>query len=201
MHYVGLDRYLGGYEVTVDLPEAGGLFENSEVTYRGVPVGKVESLAGSTEDGATRRGPDRARSSRRSRPDVRAQVVNRSAIGEQYLDLRGGSTDGEKLGEGAHLTLTAADLPPSIDGLLRSSQDMVASVPSDDLNTVIDEAYARSPSGNGAQPGAAAGDVDGVRPDRRPQLPGDGQPDRQLRQGAGHPGGHGRRASRASAAT
>jgi phospholipid/cholesterol/gamma-HCH transport system substrate-binding protein len=147
VHYVGLDRYYGGYEVTVDMPEAGGLFENSEVTYRGVPVGRVESLQ-ADRDGATavvriKRG------SPAMSADVQARVVDRSAIGEQYLDLRGGSTDGEKLGEGAHLTLTAADLPPSIDGLLRSSRDMLDSVPSDDLNTVIDELDDFS-RGNGA---------------------------------------------------
>jgi phospholipid/cholesterol/gamma-HCH transport system substrate-binding protein len=139
VHYVGLDRYYGGYEVTVDMPEAGGLFENSEVTYRGVPVGRVESLE-ADRDGA-RAVLRIKRGSPAMSADVQARVVDRSAIGEQYLDLRGGSTDGKKLGEGAHLTLTAADLPPSIDGLLRSSRDLVASIPSDDLNTVIDEGY------------------------------------------------------------
>jgi phospholipid/cholesterol/gamma-HCH transport system substrate-binding protein len=147
VHYVGLDRYYGGYEVTVDMPEAGGLFENSEVTYRGVPVGKVVSLE-ADRDGAravlriTRGAPEMS-------ADVRARVVDRSAIGEQYLDLRGGSTDGQQLEEGSHLTLTAADLPPSIDKLLRSSRDMVASIPSDDLNTVTDELYEFT-RGNGA---------------------------------------------------
>jgi len=80
--------------------------------------------------------------------EVQARVVDRSAIGEQYLDLRGGSVEGKKLADGAHLTMTAADLPPSIDGLLRSSRDLVASVPSDSLNTTIDETYAFT-RGNG----------------------------------------------------
>lgn len=139
VHYVGLDRYFGGYKVTVDMPEAGGLFKNSEVTYRGVPVGRVESLIAE---------PGGARAIVRINPgapempaEVTARVVDRSAIGEQYLDLRGGSLDGPKLAGGAHLTMTAADLPPSIDGLLRSSRDFVASVPSKALNTVIDEGY------------------------------------------------------------
>jgi len=147
VHYVGLDRYYGGYEITVDMPEAGGLFENSEVTYRGVPVGRVESLE-ADRDGA-RAVVRIKKGSPTMSAEVEARVVDRSAIGEQYLDLRGGSTDGEKLGEGAHLTLTAADLPPSIDGLLRSSRDLVASIPSDDLNTVIDEGYEFT-RGNGA---------------------------------------------------
>jgi len=147
VHYVGLDRYYGGYEVTVDMPEAGGLFENSEVTYRGVPVGRVESLE-ADRDGA-RAVLRIKRGSPAMSADVQARVVDRSAIGEQYLDLRGGSTEGDKLEEGSHLTLTAADLPPSIDGLLRSSRDMLASIPSDDLNTVTDELYDFT-RGNGA---------------------------------------------------
>jgi len=146
VHYVGLDRFVGGYEITVDMPDAGGLFKNSEVTYRGVPVGKVESLT------ASRDGAHAVLRIRRGAPampaQVQARVVDRSAIGEQYLDLRGGPVEGKKLADGAHLTMTAADLPPSIDGLLRSSRDLVASVPSDSLNTTIDETYAFT-RGNG----------------------------------------------------
>ncbi len=165
VQYVGLDRYLGGYQVTVDLPETGGLFENSQVTYRGVPVGKVESLTASPE------GAHAVVRIERGAPDipaeVRGRVVNRSAIGEQYLDLRGGSTDDELLEEGAHLTLTAADLPPSIDGLLRSSRDFVASVPSDALDTVIDETEAMT-RGNGENLARLVETSGGLRPDGGP---------------------------------
>lgn len=146
VRYVGLDRFVGGYRVTVELPQAGGLFDNSEVTYRGVPVGRVESLT-ATADGAravVRIKPDAPRMP----AEVVARVANRSAIGEQYLDLRGGSLDGDLLGEGDELTVAAQDLPPSIDRLLRSSRDFVASVPSGALTTVIDETYAFS-RGNG----------------------------------------------------
>ncbi|TYL55933.1 MCE family protein [Nocardioides sp. BGMRC 2183] len=146
IRYVGLDRYIGGYQVTVALPEAGGLFTNSEVTYRGVPVGHVEQLD-VTSDGATavvRINPDAPEMP----AEVEARVINRSAIGEQYLDLRGGDLDGELLAEGDQLTVTATGLPPRIDELLRSSRDFVDSVPSDALDTVIDEAYSLS-RGNG----------------------------------------------------
>ncbi|MCR1786509.1 MCE family protein [Nocardioides carbamazepini] len=144
--YVGLDRYVGGYRITVELSEAGGLFDNSEVTYRGVPVGRVESLV-ATDDGA--RAVVRIKPGSPDMPaDVEARVVNRSAIGEQYLDLRGGPLGGDKLGEGDRLTVGANGLPPSLDGLLRSGRDFVASVPSDALTTVIDETYDLS-RGNG----------------------------------------------------
>lgn len=137
--YVGLDRFFGGYTVTAEMPAAGGLFQNSEVTYRGVPVGRVESLE------ATKKGARAVLRIERGAPampaDVSGRVVDRSAIGEQYLDLSGGAVGKEKLQDGARLTLTAADLPPALDGLLRSSRDFVRSMPSEDLNTVINEGY------------------------------------------------------------
>ncbi|MFI5430108.1 MlaD family protein [Aeromicrobium sp. UC242_57] len=42
--YVGLNVFGGGYSVTVALPDAGGTFANGEVTYRGVPVGRIKEL-------------------------------------------------------------------------------------------------------------------------------------------------------------
>jgi phospholipid/cholesterol/gamma-HCH transport system substrate-binding protein len=45
--YVGL-RYVGfgagGFRVHADFAEAGGIFANAPVTYRGVPVGRVDAV-------------------------------------------------------------------------------------------------------------------------------------------------------------
>ena len=46
-HYMGLPNYLfggGHYRVTLHLPTAGGLYAGGNVTYRGVEVGRVESV-------------------------------------------------------------------------------------------------------------------------------------------------------------
>ncbi len=50
--YLGLvDRVTGrDLNVTVTLPQSGGLFEGSEVTYRGVKIGKISAMA-TSEDG------------------------------------------------------------------------------------------------------------------------------------------------------
>src|SRR5690606_38944337 len=50
-NYLGLvDRILGrGYTVHATLPESGGLFEGSEVTYRGVKIGRVSKMEVSTD--------------------------------------------------------------------------------------------------------------------------------------------------------
>ncbi|MFS3129383.1 MlaD family protein [Nocardioides sp. Bht2] len=137
--YLGVGSFGGDYRVSVQLPEAGGLFENGEVTYRGVPVGRVESLR-ATRDGVKvvlrldGGGPDIP-------ADVDVAVVNRSAIGEQYLQLAGEDGADDLLKNGDWIDGTNAVLPPPMDDLLFSTRNFLNSVPKDDLATVIDEVY------------------------------------------------------------
>lgn len=136
--YVGFTPFSDGYRVTVSLPEAGGLFVNSEVTYRGVQVGEVTELE------ATADGVEVTVEIKPDAPDIPSdasvQVRNRSAIGEQYLDLAGSDTD-DLLADGDHLSGETDALPQDLSEVLRTGRDLVASVPSDALNTVIDEGY------------------------------------------------------------
>lgn len=137
--YVGLNVFGGGYYVTVALPDAGGTFANGEVTYRGVPVGRIKELT-PTRDGMTAR--LHIESGAPPIPaDVTVRVANRSAIGEQYIDLRGTSASSKVLADGDHLVGNAESLPPRIDEVLRSGRDFAKSVPEDSLRTVIDEGY------------------------------------------------------------
>jgi|UPI0003C7E5DB phospholipid/cholesterol/gamma-HCH transport system substrate-binding protein len=137
--YVGIDPFSSSYQVKVEMPDAGGLFVNSEVTYRGVQIGEVSDME-VTDEGMVATleiegdAPEIPR-------DVSATVANRSAIGEQYLDLRGESSDDEQLSDGDLLTAGRSDLPPSFDDVLRSGRDFAESVPKDSLRTVIDETY------------------------------------------------------------
>ncbi|WP_122818712.1 MlaD family protein [Nocardioides pantholopis] len=157
VRYVGLDPFGSGYRVTAVLPESGGIFTNGEVTYRGVPVGRIEELR-HTEDGVEAvldidgTAPDIP-------ADVAIRVANRSVIGEQYVDLQprdtpaaAGSTSAAAtvrsdddevplLADGDVLEGDAESLPPAVDQLLETGRDFVASVPQDALTTVIDETY------------------------------------------------------------
>ena len=48
VRYANLGRYLGlsgYYTVKLELPNAGGLFPNADVTYRGVSVGRVAAMS------------------------------------------------------------------------------------------------------------------------------------------------------------
>src|SRR4051812_47325879 len=81
--YVGLGERLwgSGYVVTADFGEAGGIFQNAEVTYRGVTVGRVDRLR-LAKDGV--HVDLRLDGGSKIPADTRAVVENRSAVGEQY---------------------------------------------------------------------------------------------------------------------
>ena len=75
---------LGAYQVTADFKAGGGLYQNANVTYRGVTIGRVESV-GLTNDGVV---ADMRLNSGTAVPDnVTATVKSVSAVGEQYIDL------------------------------------------------------------------------------------------------------------------
>lgn len=135
--YVRLDNLLGFGEYSVDaqFKDAGGIFTNAEVTYRGVPVGRVGELS-LTQDGLNvqlkleKGGPDIPAS-------AKAIVANRSAIGEQYVDLQPDTDQGPYLEDGSIITDTETPIP--VDEVLMSINGLVKSVPVDDLRVVAQE--------------------------------------------------------------
>ena len=97
--YLGLvDRVLGrGFTVHATLPSSGGLFEGSEVTYRGVKIGEVDAMD-VTRDGLRL---DLALKEGTELPlDSAMYVHNLSAVGEQYLDFEPQSGKGPYAGSG-----------------------------------------------------------------------------------------------------
>ena len=137
--YVGIDFTRSSYSVTVSMPDAAGSFENGEVTYRGVPVGRIASLE-ATPQGA--RATLRIDGGAKPIPaDVTVRVVDRSAIGEQYIDLRSETSGGPTLKQGDRLTAGGDSAPPPVENVLRSARDFAGSVDPQSLTTVIDEAY------------------------------------------------------------
>jgi phospholipid/cholesterol/gamma-HCH transport system substrate-binding protein len=126
---------LGTYEVTADFVAAGGLYKNANVTYRGVAVGRVESVAlncvvapcWSKENGVD--AVMRLNSGTAVPSNVTATVKSVSAIGEQYIDLVPPQTPA---------TTTLEDRPSikrehtvigqDIAGLLHQSETLVNSV-------------------------------------------------------------------------
>lgn len=72
------------FQVTVQLKTAGGIFEGSEVAYRGVQVGKVSALDLHTDGVTLTLDID---DGTKVPADSIAHVYDLSAVGEQYVDL------------------------------------------------------------------------------------------------------------------
>ncbi|MFD4785366.1 MCE family protein [Rhodococcus qingshengii] len=137
--YVRLDNLLGfgQYTVKTELATSGGIFTNAEVTYRGVPVGRVGDMSLTSEgievdlliDSSAPQIPASAR----------AVVANRSAIGEQYVDLQPDTDQGPFLEDGSVIAMGETTTPTPIENVLTSADGLVRSVPVEALHTVAKE--------------------------------------------------------------
>lgn len=136
--YLGLvDRVTGrGIDVTAQLPRSGGLFEGSEVTYRGVKIGKVSRMT-PTEEGVDVR---IALEEETELPlDSAMYVHNLSAVGEQYLDFQPPDDEGPYAEDGAVFVAGEEALPTDEGDLLVDIDAFVGSVDGDDLEVTIAE--------------------------------------------------------------
>jgi phospholipid/cholesterol/gamma-HCH transport system substrate-binding protein len=140
LNYANLGWLLGQrdyYIVSVELPQTGGLTTNADVTYRGMSIGRVGTIH-LTDDGvlADLRIKDGA-------PKVPARtqavVANRSAVGEEYIDLRPTADGGPYLAAGSRIPRSATQIPAPVTELLSSLSDFAASVPPDALRTFVNE--------------------------------------------------------------
>jgi phospholipid/cholesterol/gamma-HCH transport system substrate-binding protein len=131
---------IGEYNVTVDLPQSGGLYQTSVVTYRGTDVGQVKSV---DVTGTGVRAVLALRSGVKVPSDVQASVHSRSAIGEQYIELTPlAGKDAEHsrlLRNGDVIPAGRVDVPVDIGHLLDLTNRALQAIPRDDLHTVIDE--------------------------------------------------------------
>jgi phospholipid/cholesterol/gamma-HCH transport system substrate-binding protein len=129
---------IGYYTVTVQLPNAGGLYETGNVTYRGTEVGRVKAV------GLTATGVEATlslRSDVRIPADVDAEVHSVSAVGEQYVALLPRSGAGPALKNGDVIPLNRTTVPQDINEVLAAANRGLQAIPHDNLKTVIDESY------------------------------------------------------------
>ena len=147
--YVGLGSTLfgpGGCTVSANFPDSGGIFTGAEVTYRGVTVGKVAQLHlldYAAPDGRQIRGVrvdlNLASCSKPAIPlNAQAYVSDRSAVGEQYVNLEPVGSDGPYLRDGAVLA-KAGQVPIATQVLLQNLDDLVSNIDSAKLNILITE--------------------------------------------------------------
>jgi phospholipid/cholesterol/gamma-HCH transport system substrate-binding protein len=129
---------VGRYTVTVELPQAGGLYERGNVTYRGYQVGRVKSVQLTDNDVEAVMSLD---SDMKIPSDVTAEVHSVSAIGEQYIDLIPLSEDAAPLKNGDVIPSSRTTVPPNISSLVDATNKGLQAIPRDNLKTTIDEAY------------------------------------------------------------
>lgn len=126
-------------QITVDLAETGGLYAGSGVSYRGVRVGSVASLAlaGDHVTAKVNLNPDA------EVPSDAAIVVRRlSPAGEQYVDLQPTRSGGPFLASGARIAQSRTAVPASVAETLVVIDDLMTQVDDEALHTVLVELHA-----------------------------------------------------------
>ncbi|OBI78514.1 MCE family protein [Mycobacterium sp. E740] len=129
---------VGRLNVKMELPAAGGLYRFSNVTYRGVQIGKVTDVA-LTENGAV------ATLSLDTSPkvpaDLQAEVRSVSAVGEQYVDLRPRTDSGPYLQDGSRIPAADTIIPQEVGPVLEGLNKLVGSIPGDRIADLLDESF------------------------------------------------------------
>jgi virulence factor Mce-like protein len=128
----------GKITVTLELPRSGGLYRFSNVTYRGVQIGKVTALT-ATQTGA------KATLSLDTSPkipaDLQADVRSVSAVGEQYVDLRPRTDSGPYLKDGSVIPASATTTPQEVGPMLDQVSALINSIPKEKLSGLFDESF------------------------------------------------------------
>lgn len=129
---------IGRMTVTLELPATGGLYRFSNVTYRGVQVGKVTAVS-LTSNGT------KATLSLGTSPKIpanlEAYVRSVSAVGEQYVDLRPRTGSGPYLRNGDKITMGDKAIPQAVGPMLDKLSALVNSIPKDKLGQLLDESF------------------------------------------------------------
>ena len=126
------------YSVLATFPDAGGVFTNQEVTYRGITVGQVGKMTVVPEGVEIELLVDEG--TRIPEEDVEARVMFKSAVGEQFVDILPGSDDGPYLADGSKIPLEQTSIPVSTQDLLSTLQAVLEGVPPEALKGAIDSA-------------------------------------------------------------
>jgi phospholipid/cholesterol/gamma-HCH transport system substrate-binding protein len=130
---------LGTYGVSADFVAGGGLYKNANVTYRGVEVGRVESV-GLNPNGVT--AEMRLNSGTPIPSNVTATVKSVSAIGEQYIDLvPPASPSPGKLRNGARIERQNTRIGQDVADLLKKAETLVDSLGNTKLRELLHQTF------------------------------------------------------------
>ena len=129
---------VGRITVKMELPATGGLYRFSNVTYRGVQIGKVTGIRLTRNSAEATLSLD---TSPKIPADLQAQVRSVSAVGEQYVDLRPHTESGPYLHDGSVISLRDSTIPQPIGPMLDRISALIASIPGDKLGDLLEESF------------------------------------------------------------
>jgi phospholipid/cholesterol/gamma-HCH transport system substrate-binding protein len=136
--YAQLNRlfYNTTYTVVAHFHDSGGMYAGGLVSYRGVSVGQVHKLV-LTHDGVDAYLDIDHGWDGKIPADTLAVVGNRSAVGEQYVDLQPQTDNGPYLHEGSQIAMANTRTPLPTQKLLSDISDTVESVNKKSLRTTV----------------------------------------------------------------
>jgi phospholipid/cholesterol/gamma-HCH transport system substrate-binding protein len=137
--YARLDRlfYDNSYTVVAHYAESGGIFQGAEVDWRGVAIGKVSKLEVSPTGVDVHL--DIEKKWDKIPAETLAVINNRSAVGEQYVDLEPKVDSEPFLAEGSEIPVADTRTPILTQKLLSDISNTVESVNKESLITVTSE--------------------------------------------------------------
>ena len=137
--YARLDRLFfdDSYRVVAHFAESGGIFTGAEVSYRGITVGRVSEMEVTDEGVDVILDVDN--DSAPIPADATALVANRSAVGEQFVDLLPQSNGGPYLEDDSEIALEDTETPIATTKFLVDLDKMVNSVNKQSMRTVVSE--------------------------------------------------------------
>jgi phospholipid/cholesterol/gamma-HCH transport system substrate-binding protein len=124
-----------GLRISAEFTDASGILPRNDVTLRGVTVGGVTEVVLTDDAVLVTMALD---------PGVEvpegttATAVRRSPIGDMIVELTPG--DGEPMGAGGTIPVTDTSPAPDAGKTIEALADLLHSVPSEDLDTVVSEA-------------------------------------------------------------
>jgi phospholipid/cholesterol/gamma-HCH transport system substrate-binding protein len=136
--WFGADRLVfqetGGPRLIAEFDDSSGIQPRNDVTIRGLPVGTVDHVE-LTETGVR---VEMALTSGTVVPEgTKALITRRSPIGELTIELEPG--DGPPLLTGAVIEVDDTIPPPDVSTTIKALRDVLHSVPSGDLETMVGE--------------------------------------------------------------
>ena len=127
------------YEITADFEDSPGLQPGYDVGYLGTPIGRIDDV--DLAEGHVE--VTLAIDDGQEIPEGSSFAVRRkSAVGEPYVDIippEGAEPGGPAMDEGDHVPVERTITPLSYSELFSALNDLVATVPEDDLGTLMHE--------------------------------------------------------------